>query len=31
MQDWEVDRTGNFEKVIEDCLQVTPKPDRDNI
>lgn len=31
MQDWEVDRTGNFEKVIEDCLQVTAKPDRDNI
>jgi hypothetical protein len=26
-----VDRAGNYEKVIEDCLQVTAKPDRDNI
>ncbi len=30
-QEWSVDRKGNFESVLEDCLQVTANPDRDNI
>lgn len=31
MQDWKVDSNGDFLEVINDCLQVSSKPDRDNI
>lgn len=30
MQLWKVDAQGNFQEVIEDCLQVTHNPDYDN-
>ena len=31
MQDWEVNSYGDYVKTINDCLQVTHKPDDDNI
>jgi hypothetical protein len=31
MQDWKVDRFGNFLSSIDDCLQVTHAPDAGNI
>lgn len=31
MQEWEVDENGNFESVINDCLEVTHSPNLDNI
>jgi len=30
MQDWAVDRKGNWISTIDDCLQVTHGPDKDN-
>ena len=31
VQEWEVDETGNFKGVLQDCLEVTHPPDYDNI
>ena len=30
-QDWIVDKFGNFDSVITDCVEVTHKPDDDDI
>lgn len=30
-QDWRVDEKGNFLKVVDDCLEVTHDPNKDNI
>lgn len=30
-QDWELNEFGTFQKILDDCLEVTHEPDRDDV